>query len=96
MGWGQCAALSGSGSLGLWTSCWVWVRLDIGILSAFLLPVFAILPVDWCCEESSQYIRMLAFTSLSPMEQNARAPVKVTPLMSMISLHPQAWQDLGQ
>jgi hypothetical protein len=39
---------------------------------------------------------MLAFTSLSPMEQNARAPVKVTPLMSMISLHPQAWQDLGQ
>lgn len=41
------AALSVSGSLGLWTSCWVWVRLGVGILSLFL-PVFTILPTDCC------------------------------------------------
>lgn len=34
--------------------------------------------------------------SLPPIEQNARAPVKATPLMSVISLLPQAWQDLDQ
>lgn len=63
MGWDQCAALSGSGSLGLWTSCWVWVRLDVGILSA-ILPVFTILPIDWWYEEGLQYMRMLFFGGL--------------------------------
>lgn len=63
MGWDQCATLSGSGYLGLWTSCWVWVRLDVGILSAFL-PMFTILPIDWCCEESSHYMMMFPFGGL--------------------------------
>lgn len=52
------AALSGSGSLGLWTSCWAWVRLDVGILLDFL-PVFTILPVDCRVEEGSGYMEML-------------------------------------
>ena len=37
-----------------------------------------------------------AFTALLPIEQNARVPVKATPLMSVMSLLSQAWQDLGQ